>query len=311
MTTRVQAPAVTDGAGQAPGADAAPRSRVDCVADSAGGLTFDVYHEAGTEQVDHGGGALVLRPRDLPAAEETRLPLATAGDGRVRAALPSMVALPEGRWDLHIAGADGVSQPLAPGVNDLRSLVDRSPGASVSPLAVRIPYTNKDGHVSLRSWLRSPHAEAGEVRVEESAVTVHGRLHRVADPANWLAGSVVQARLRGDARQVYTVPVRTEGADFSFTVSYAELADRWTGRMDLWDLWLVPDGAERGDDQGDDQGDDGRGGAVRVARLLDDVAEKKPVFVYPVRLVDAPGGAARSWPYYTVDNDLSVRFDAR
>ncbi|MYR45584.1 hypothetical protein GTW67_26895, partial [Streptomyces sp. SID5910] len=69
--------------------------RADCIADSAGGLTFDVAAH------DHSGVAhLVLRRRDAGAAEDTvGLPLAPAAEGRLRAALPSSVALPEGRWD--------------------------------------------------------------------------------------------------------------------------------------------------------------------------------------------------------------------
>ena len=41
---------------------------------------------------------------------------------------------------------------------------------------------------------------------------------------------------------------------------------------------------------------------IRVARLLDDVADRKEVFVYPS--VEVGGTVVR--PYYTVDNDLSV-----
>lgn len=39
-----------------------------------------------------------------------------------------------------------------------------------------------------------------------------------------------------------------------------------------------------------------------MARLLDDVADKKQIFVYPATTV----GAASVRPYYTVDNDLAV-----
>ena len=41
---------------------------------------------------------------------------------------------------------------------------------------------------------------------------------------------------------------------------------------------------------------------VRLARLLDDVADKKPVFVYPAVRV----GDFMAAPYYTADNDLSI-----
>jgi hypothetical protein len=52
---------------------------------------------------------------------------------------------------------------------------------------------------------------------------------------------------------------------------------------------------------------DGEGAApVRLARLLDDVADRKEVFVHPVAAV----GSAAVRPYYTVDNDLAVEVRA-
>lgn len=124
----------------------------DCIADSAGGLTFDI--------TDPGPGAaagdthLVLRHRD--GVREVRLPLTPAADGRLRAALPSSVELPEGRWDAYAQVADGEPQRLAPGLNDLRSLVDRVPSGARGHVAVRIPYGTKHGNLSVRSWLRAP-----------------------------------------------------------------------------------------------------------------------------------------------------------
>ena len=41
---------------------------------------------------------------------------------------------------------------------------------------------------------------------------------------------------------------------------------------------------------------------IRLARLLDDVADRKQVFVYP----GATAGGIVVRPYYTVDNDLSL-----
>ncbi|MDX6362250.1 MAG: hypothetical protein QOC85_1253, partial [Streptomyces sp.] len=70
--------------------DTAMPPRADCIADSAGGLTFDI-----TETGEPGDALLVLRRRE--GHEEVSLPLTPAADGRLRAALPSSVALPEGR----------------------------------------------------------------------------------------------------------------------------------------------------------------------------------------------------------------------
>ncbi|WP_323182939.1 hypothetical protein [Streptomyces sp. NBC_00078] len=52
------------------------------------------------------------------------------------------------------------------------------------------------------------------------------------------------------------------------------------------------------------------GPAVRIARLLDDVADRKPVFACPRVRVDAPYGPVEAGPYYTRDNDLSVAVTA-
>ncbi|AEM86218.1 hypothetical protein [Streptomyces violaceusniger] len=279
--------------------EAAP-ARADCVADSAGGLTFHIADRArpGPGGHDDWSGALVLVRRgaaDTPDGE-VRLPLGPTADGRLQAALPSTVALPEGRWDVHVAHRDTEPRRLAPGLNDLRSLVDRRPGPSTNPLSVRIPYATKHGNLSLRSWRRAPHAEAGEIRLEDGTMAVRGRLYRVAYPSEWLAEAVVEARCRRSAAPVRTAPLVVDGPDFSFTLSYAELARSWDGGAQVWDLWLRPA--------------DESMAPARLARILDDVADKKEIFTYPPRTVSGPHGEAQAQPYYTRDNDLAVRIEA-
>ncbi|MEU7107103.1 hypothetical protein ABZ951_18860 [Streptomyces sp. NPDC046215] len=275
----------------------------DCIADSAGGITFDLDAPGVPDAPGDWSAALVLRRRGSDEeAEEFRLPLAPNGDGRLRAVLPSTVALPEGRWDVYVACADAEPRRLVPGLADLRSLVDRRPGPSTSPLAVRIPYATKHGNLSLRSWLRGPHAEAGDLRPGTRGLTGRGRLYRVQDPAAWLAGAVVEARLRRDPDVVVTTPagaVTAEGADaqdFTFTLDFAEPAGHWQGGLDVWDLWLR-----------------GAGGTetARIARILDDIADKKQIFTYPAQDVAAPYAPAQVGPYYTADNDLAIRIDER
>ncbi|MET7904380.1 hypothetical protein ABZS86_24130 [Streptomyces sp. NPDC005355] len=278
--------------------EAAP-ARADCVADSAGGLTFHVSDWARPQpgSYDDWSGALVLVRRGGETSDgEVRLPLGPTGNGRLQAALPSTVALPEGRWDVHVAYGDAEPQRLVPGLNDLRSLVDRRPGPSTSPLSVRIPYATKHGNLSLRSWRRVPHAEAGEIRLEGGTMAVRGRLYRVEYPSDWLADAVVEARCRRDPSVMRTAPLESDGPEFSFTLPYAELAESWGGGADVWDLWLRP-------------ADEGAVPA-RLARILDDVADKKEIFTYPPREVSAPHGTAHARPYYTGDNDLVVRIEA-
>ncbi|WP_434588281.1 transferase [Streptomyces sp. A5-4] len=263
--------------------------RADCIADSAGGVTFDMAGEPSP------GAALVLRRRGgKGAAAEMRLPLTPSGEGRLRAVLPSTVELAEGRWDaLTTLGDATAEQRVEPGIRDLRSLVDRDPEADRAQVAVRIPYPTADGRLAVRCWLRSPHAESGALAFGQGAMTAEGRLYGV----ELAAGAVVEARLRANKDLVHRVPVTgTGGGAFTFTLPYGPLADGRGDEQRLWDLWLCPTGPH------------GAAG-VRIGRILDDIWEKKGVFRYPVLPVEDAARPTTAYPYFTVDNDLSVRLD--
>ncbi|MEG3629198.1 hypothetical protein [Streptomyces poriticola] len=263
-----------------PARQAAPL-RADCIADSAGGLTFDVATPG-----DAGVAHLLLRRRD--ADDEVSLPLAPAAEGRLRAALPSTVALPEGRWDAYARVADDEPHRLVPGVTDLRSLADRIPSGLHGHVAVRIPYATRQGNLTVRSWLRAPHAEAAELRAGETGLSVRGRVYGVE------LGPGAHAELHGrpgtGARGTRRLDLTGERTEFRLAVAYAGLPPG------VWDLWLRPAGPG--------------GPRVRVARLLDDVADKQPVFTFPSARVQTPAGAVVAGPYYTQDNDLSVSVTA-
>ncbi|MEU5345130.1 hypothetical protein AB0H18_30595 [Streptomyces sp. NPDC020766] len=250
----------------------------DCVADSAGGLTFDVTDPG--PGVAAGDTHLLLRHRD--GVQEVRLPLTPAADGRLRAALPSGVELPEGRWDAYAQVADGEPQRLAPGLNDLRSLVDRVPSGARGHVAVRIPYGTKHGNLSVRSWLRAPHAEAGELRIEKDELGVRGQVYGV----ELTPDAYAELRGRDEPETVVRAEVSRDQARFGLTVAYSELTEG------VWDLWLRPAGET--------------GPRVRIARLLDDIADKKPIFSYPKVTLETAYGPVETGPYYTSDNDLSV-----
>ncbi|MDG5804851.1 hypothetical protein P9869_19685 [Streptomyces ossamyceticus] len=261
----------------APGGEdeAATNPSADCVADFAGGLTFDITHEGGLDPAH-----LLLRRRG--GREEVRLPLTPAGGDRLRAALPGSVALPEGRWDAYLRAAGAEPRRLAPGLNDLRSLVDRAPGAAAERVVVRIPYATKHGNLSVRSWERAPHAEAGALHIGDGELTVDARLYGT-EPA---PDAYAEAADRHSAFPPVRAGVTPAPGGLRFTVTYGAL------RPGLWDLWLRPGGEA--------------GPRVRIARLLDDIVDKKPVYVYPTVGVDTEHGPVEATPYYTVDNDLSV-----
>ncbi|MFF8291639.1 hypothetical protein ACF068_20740 [Streptomyces sp. NPDC016309] len=257
----------------APVPGAAPRA--DCVADSAGGITFDIAVVEAAEPV------LVLRRRGGSGpSDEARLPLTPAGEGpgggHVRAVLPSTMELAEGRWDVYLDG-----RPVEPGVRDLRALVDRVPDGE-GGVSVRLPYPTADGRLVVRSWVRAPHAEAGDVVLGEGVCTVEGTLYG----ARAGAGAVVEARLGGT---VHRVPAEAEeGGAFAFTLAYDTLVERPVTAERLWELWLRPAADAE---------------PVRISRLLDDVWDRKNVFVYPVHR----GEGYTAAPCYTTDNDLCVR----
>ncbi|MFD0251550.1 hypothetical protein ACFVGX_11600 [Streptomyces sp. NPDC127113] len=265
-----------------PNPPAAPL-RADGVGDSAGGLTFDVAARGNT-----GSALLILRRRDTDAEETVSLPLAPAAEGLLRAALPSSVSLPEGRWDAYAALSDGEPRRLVPGVTDLRSLAARTPGGLLGHVAVRIPYATRQGNLTVRSWLRAPHAETAELELVNGGLAVRGRVYGTQLTAD--AHAELRARTAsggdGDGDGARRVDVVTERADFGFTVRYDTLAPG------DWDLWLRPAGES--------------GPVVRLARLLDDVADKHPVLTYPRARVLTPDGPVEAGPYYTDDNDLSL-----
>ncbi|MFD7003967.1 hypothetical protein ACFWA5_49040 [Streptomyces mirabilis] len=251
----------------------------DCIADSAGGLTFDV-----TETGEPGAALLVLRRRD--SHEEVSLPLTPTGDGRLRAALPSGVALPEGRWDAYAQVAGGEPRRLTPGVNDLRSLVARVPSGSLGHVAVRIPYATRHGNLSVRSWLRAPHAEAVELYRGERGLGVRGRVYGIPLAPDAYA----EVCHRDAAGPPIRAEVAVEQAEFGFTVAYGAL------RPGVWDLWLRPAGED--------------GPRVRIARLLDAIADKSPFLIHPRVPVKTLHGPVEAGPSYTRDNDLSVTVTA-
>jgi hypothetical protein len=174
---------------------------------------------------------------------------------------------------------------LRPGLRDLRALVDGHRRDRRSPLAVRIPYVTKDGYLAVRAWLRSGHAEVDGIDVTHRSMTVGARLHG----ASLGEGAVLHLRLRGADGTVITLEPQAgkDSRSFSFTVDYPELAAATGAPSGVWEVFVQP-----------------AAGAppIRVARLLDDLAERKEVFVYPRTTV----GDAVVHPCYTVHNDLSV-----
>ncbi|MBT2878231.1 hypothetical protein, partial [Streptomyces sp. McG6] len=166
--------------------------RADCVADTAGGLTFDLAGLDGLADRATGGAALLLRPRER-GADTVPLPLTPAGGGRLRAALPRTVPLPEGHWDAWLRLPGSPDRRLAPGAHHLGPLTAaRAADAAAGRVVARLPYATRGGRLSLRSWLRAPHAETLGLSAGPGRLTVTGRLY----------GAAVTAHAYGEIRAV-------------------------------------------------------------------------------------------------------------
>ncbi|WP_053171189.1 hypothetical protein [Streptomyces sp. SBT349] len=230
------------------------------------------------------------REGEEPPTHAVPLRRVSAAADRWRTELDDQVPeLAEGRWDLFVERPGAPRLRVVPGVRDLRVLASDPPPAPTLPLAVRVPYATKDGYLALRAWQRRAHAEAGDVRVRDGALTVWGRLLG-ATPGR---GAKVQLKRRGRGGPTVVAALRDEGEGaFSFHLVYDDLPHAEDGPDPAyWDVSVKPSA---------------KSAPVRVARLLDDVADKKPVFVYPATTV----GPLTIRPYYTLDNDLAVQVSA-
>ncbi|MCU4748918.1 MULTISPECIES: hypothetical protein [unclassified Streptomyces] len=260
----------------------------DCAVDAAGVFTVELDLPGG---IAEGTARVLLRSRPRTGEQATDVTLETTPvpgrPGRVRARLPVEPVLAEGRWEVRLS-CGGPALPVAAGVRDLRALVDRTPPASAGPLAVRVPYAGQEDRLMLRVWRREGHVEAGGLRLADGALTVRARLVGVAPEP----GARVLLRRRGKGGPQHVVEPRTDAdGGIVFTVELAALLEEEPPRAAYWDLFWLPSPTAPG---------------IRISRLLDDVAERKRVFVYPHTRV----AGHRVFPYYTVDNDLSIEVNA-
>ncbi|MEY6569749.1 hypothetical protein AB8B12_33480, partial [Streptomyces sp. PGLac3x] len=113
------------------------------------------------------------------------------------------------------------------------------------------------GRLSLRSWLRAPHAEALGLVAGPGRLTVTGRLYGAAVTAQ-AYGEIRTVDVPGPACRVPVTPAPepahapTEGTPFTLTLPHTALAA--DGRPRTWSLWLRPSGET--------------GPEARLARLL-------------------------------------------
>ena len=239
---------------------------------------------------------------------------------RLRAVLPAPMPggpVGEGRWDLFLEDRGGALHRLKPGIRDLRHLsredADRTGGAAA--VARYVPYRTLDGNLAVRCLLRERHAEAGSIWYRADSIAVEGRL---VGECFGDEPPLLTVRRRQPPQLEFEVPGTTrDGSGFRFELPVRSMVASLLTTHDDWDLWVTP-----------------RAGAepLRVARLLDDVLEKKQSYYYPgalafdeyrrtelgvpgedegAYLLDAPASEIRVKPFFTPGNELSVFVNER
>ena len=134
------------------------------------------------------------------------------------------------------------------------------------------------GPLTVEAKPLAPHAEVTRLRVTGTALHVEGTVEAQADPAHLFA------RRRGDGSEV-VVPAALDGGRFSADLDLAELAPPGD-TTDVWDLRLVA-GTR----------------AYRLGTHLDGIPNRGESTEFPAARV----GGRRLQPYYTVENNVSVR----
>ncbi|BCJ42781.1 glycosyl transferase family 1 [Actinoplanes ianthinogenes] len=238
---------------------------------------------------------LVCRPRRIEGVRKAvKIPL--AGDpAQWSAAFPARSEVfAEGRWDLYLSDRRSRLYRLRAGVLDVRDFIG---GDETAPFTRNVPYPTKDKFVAVAAWSRAEHAELGEIRYGLETITVTGRLI-AGDFGGTTPTLVLTARER---EETLTVDGADEGAGhFSFDVPVARLAASRLRRYEDWDAAVS-------------RGPDGTG--ITIARLMDDVVERKRTYVYPSVRVDdeqppelfeeTPVAEVRITPYLTIQSGLA------
>ncbi|MFI5890215.1 glycosyltransferase family 4 protein [Actinoplanes sp. NPDC051513] len=238
---------------------------------------------------------LVCRPRRIEGVTKAlRFPL-SADQAQWSAAFPAeSPVFAEGRWDLFLADRRGRLHRLRAGVLDVRDLIG---GAETAPFTRNVPYATKDKFVAVAAWNREEHAELGQIWYGLETITVTGRI--VA--GSFGDASPVLTLTRREHLETITVAGTSEGdGQFRFDVPLGRPAAARLLRYEDWDA-AVSRGADAT--------------LIPIARLMDDVVERKRTYVYPSVRVDdeqppelyeeSPVTEVRIAPYLTIQSGLS------
>ncbi|MFI9305261.1 glycosyltransferase [Streptomyces triculaminicus] len=262
----------------------------------------DTAHPDARCAVDADGSLLVrLRAEQLTAADTHVLLRHRGSKGKeaVRAELPKQRpepgqwvearverdahTLPEGRWDSYVErSGDKSRRRLTAALVEQKALLTLPPRQTAEGASAWVPYETSDGFLAVRTWLRTQHVEAAEVRVGEDGIMV--TLEAMGD-ARLGEGAELVARLRGADGSVDDVRAAVENG--TALLPYEPMTRRIGAEQDLWDLYVRPSAGAA---------------LVRLGRISGDFADRKGIDTFPA----ATRGAVRLRPYFTVTNDLTV-----
>lgn len=148
-------------------AEAPARPAAHCVATADGGFTVALTPAE--------PGDLVLRLRDDPEGRQLRLPLDREGRGSVSRAEHQ---LPEGRWDAYVTASTAAkARRLVAHRVEGAALVGAVPTVGERGVTSWIPYTTKEGNLTIRTWGRPAHAEVADITLEDEAALVTATPH--------------------------------------------------------------------------------------------------------------------------------------
>lgn len=253
-----------------------------------------------TCRVDSKGNLRIILPTDLPDEDSWRLvcrPRTTdqkpvtldfsrtsREEGAMAVMERELLDLPEGRWDFFLEHDGTRRYPLSVGRVELAGLL-LCPRPTTRLVSWWIPYINASGKLSLRTWKRNGHAELGNVTISDTGLTLRINTSTPSDHDELILAP------RSDSR---ATPVRTRlqrtSSGLAATIPAAHIAEAAATAHDDWDVFLARSGYPE----------------VRVARLLDDLVQRKRIHTYRSVPVISSRGTTRVRLYFTPANDLSV-----
>ncbi|MFI6102922.1 glycosyltransferase [Streptomyces sp. NPDC051310] len=232
----------------------------DCVVEPDGAVTVTLLQPR--------PGVELACVRTDARTDEHRFPFDASG----RATVPADARFHEGVWECSVRlPGSGRRVRITARSLDQRGAMHAGRRDHDGGVRNLVPYPGKPAkHLQLRSWVRPVHAEAGDIEVTAGSITVSGELigpaAGKADRAGGPPVLIVRRRGRGSVDLTYS-GTWVGDSGFRFTFPAAAPAARQSAADEWWDLLVryAPDAEP-----------------ARLARVLDDVVEKGPVFAYPV-----------------------------